>query len=46
MDFSTAGVGGEDSLNSYRSLVVLAAALHTRRSDLKFGRCTVTFGCV
>ncbi len=46
MDFSTAGIGGEDSLNSYRSLVVLAAALHTRCSDLKFGRCTVTFGCV
>ncbi len=46
MDFSTAGIGGEDSINSYRSLIVLAAALHTRRSDLKFGRCIVTFGCV
>ncbi len=46
IDFSTAGIGREDSLDSYRSLVVLAAALHTRRSDLKFGRCIVTYGFV
>lgn len=46
MDFSTAGIGGEDGIKSYRSLIVLAAALHTRRSDLKFGRCIVTVGCV